>query len=1040
MGKGDNFIKAVIEHKHIVYVVAIALICIGCYGLFAMNKDEFPTFEIKMGLVVGVYPGATAEEVEQQLTRPLEDIVFSFAEVNRSTTASYSKDGVCYIYVDINAPIEKKSEVWSKIKLKLNAGRITLPKEVVAVAVLDDFSAISSMLIALESNDQGYAEMNAIATDLATKLRTIGMLSNVSIIGAQEEEVAVKLDLDKLSAYGVSPTSLMLNYQSSSLKLPAGTFATDYTNAPIYVSNNVTTENDIAEHIVYSDPMGNVIRLRDIATIERRQKTPTLKVDYNGSSAVILSVEMRPDNNIVDFGKEVDDVLREFETTIPQSVSISRITDQPKVVGTSVMSFLRDLVISMLVVILVMLLLFPIRSALIAGSGVPVCTAVALAIMYMAGIDLNTVTLASLIVCLGMIVDDAVITMDGYMQHLGMGMSRMEAAVASVKELFKPMLMATSAIAFMFFPACAMITGYLGDFVEFFPWVIAIALGISLAYAVLVVPSLVVYFIGNADQKKLNLIGRAQKWLFAVLQRGYEWMLAVCFRYPKVTLLCGVGVMLLGVFFFFQINIQMMPFAARDYFAIEVYLEENSNLSQTEAVVADLQKKLLADDRVESVTSFIGTGAPRFTATYQPIMPAPSVAQMIVNTKSILSTETVLKQYQRLYGDYYPEALLRFKQMDYQGVAAPVVVELRGDDATKLYPLADSIKSFMNSIPQLQWVHADNDGYVTAVDISLDSDEAMRLGINKSTLSMYTMGAFNGQLLTQIKDDDRLIDVRLYNSLVSDTMLYDVVQNQVIPTMVPGVSVPLRQIADVRPLVSNSQIVRKAGQISVAVSSDLCYGESHPEVMGKIKKYVEKNITPILPEGVTVNYAGLSEVNSSVIPEIALAFLCAVAVLFTFMLIHFKKASLAGLTLVLSLLCLFGAFFGLWLFDLDFGLTSVLGLISLVGIIVRNGIIMFEYAEELRFAKGMPLREAAIEAGKRRMRPIFLTSCTTALGVLPMIISADALWMPMGVVICFGTLFSVLLVVFIMPVSYWRVFFHADKKQKQKQLAIAHEK
>lgn len=1033
MKKEKGIVRGAINHKKIVYTLTIVLIILGVYGIIAMNKDEFPTFEIKMGLVAGVYPGATAAEVEEHLTRPLEEILFSFPEVNRATATSYSKDGMCYIYVDLTSPIEKKAEVWSKIKLKLNAARLTLPKEVLAVAVLDDFSAISSMLIALESEEQSYTDMADLAQDLATRLRTIDRVSNVKIIGTQEEEVAVRLDLDKLSAYGVSPSTLLLNYQTAALKVPAGSFATDYTISPIYVSNNVTSENEIANHIVYTDPSGNTIRLRDIATIERRMKRPSTKVDYNGHNAVIVSIEMRPKNNIVDFGKDVDRVLSEFESSVPSSVKISRITDQPKVVGTSVMSFLRDLVISMLVVILVMLLLFPMKSALIAGSGVPVCTAVALAIMYLSGIELNTVTLASLIVVLGMIVDDAVITMDGYMEHLGRGMHRTDAAVASAKELFMPMLMATSAIGFMFFPACAVITGYLGDFVSAFPWVIAIALAISLAYAVLVVPSLEVRFIQNTAPQKDNIISRGQRWLFATLQGGYERMQAICFAHPKITLISGVGFIALGIFFFLQINIQMMPMAARKFFAVEVYLEEGSNLSQTEKVVTDLEQRLLTDERITSVTSFIGTGAPRFTATYSPIPPSPAVAQMIVNTKSPLSTEAVLRQCQQQYANFYPEANIRFKQMDYQGVTAPIAVELRGASIDRLQPYADSIKAYMSTLPQLQWVHADNDNFVAAIDINLEPDEAMRLGINKTMLSMYLSGAFNGQQIAQMWDGKHTIDVNLYNSLVTDSMDYDIIRNQMIPTMIPGISVPIRQVAEVVPVISHAQHARCAGQPTLAVSADLRYGYSHPGVMKEIDRYIDNNIRPTLPDDITIQYGGLSSVNSAVIPEIGLAFVCAVAVLFIFMLFHFKKASLATLTLVLSLLCLFGAFFGLWLFNLDFGLTSVLGLISLVGIIVRNGIIMFEYAEELRFQQGMPLREAALEAGKRRMRPIFLTSCTTALGVLPMIISADALWLPMGVVICFGTLLSVFLIVLIMPVSYWQVFAHSEKK-KQKLL------
>ena len=243
-----------------------------------------------------------------------------------------------------------------------------------------------------------------------------------------------------------------------------------------------------------------------------------------------------------------------------------------------------------------------------------------------------------------------------------------------------------------------------------------------------------------------------------------------------------------------------------------------------------------------------------------------------------------------------------------------------------------------------------------------------------------------------------------------------------------GVSVPLRQVADIEPAWSPETYARTAGEESVTVGADMRFGCSQPVAMKEIKAYVKSEIEPYLPDGVTVSYGGLSSMNKSVGPEILISFICAVAVLFFFLLVHFKKASIAFLTLIMSSLCLFGAFFGMWLFRLDFGMTSVLGLISLVGIIVRNGIILFEYAEDLRFNKGLDVRTASEEAGKRRMRPIFLTSCTTALGVLPMIISGDALWMPMGVVICFGTMLSIFLIVFMMPVSYWQIFKNSKIK------------
>lgn len=1023
-----NIIRSFIAHKKLIYIVVSAFVVIGVIGLSFINKDEFPSFEIKQGLVAGIYPGASAAEVEDQLTRPLEEALFSFSEVSRENTYSYSRDGICYIFVDLTVPAKKKDEAWSKIKLGLESAKMTLPAGVLAVTVLDDFSSVSSMLIALESSDKGYSELLGYAEDLSARLREIPEMADVSIIGAQSEEIAVKVDMEKLSSYGISPASLMFDYQTAALQVPSGTFKTDYVNSPLRITSPLTSEQEIAEKIIYSDPAGNVVRLGDVAEITRQFKEPVSRIDYNGHSAIIISIEMRPDNDIVAFGAKVEKILEGFDKTLPDTVNISKITDQPRVVASSVVSFLRDLVISMLVVILVMLMLFPIKSALIAGSGVPVCTALALAVMFITGIDLNTVSLAALIVVLGMIVDDSIITMDGYMGNLAKGMSQVDAAAASAKELFMPMFMATFAICAMFFPIKGIITGYLGDFVTTFPWVVAIALSISLIYAMLVVPSLEVRYIRTAQSTSTWWFARLQSKFFAAMQNGYDWMQAVCFRHPKLTLLTGAVAVGLGILMFTQLNVQMMPKAARNCFAVEIYLDGNAGLAQTQEVSDSLQKILLADKRVRSVTAFVGTSSPRFHATYAPQLPGQNYAQFIVNTTSNLATEAILKEYEVEYEHYFPRALVRFKQMDYQAVTSPVAVVVKGPDQETLVPVAEKIKTYMYSLnDMLKWIHSDCDDYVSSVDITLDPDEAARLGVNKAMLSLSLSGAFNGQTIASLWEKDKQIPVNLYSMSAGPDMDYDVIANQIVPTVMPGVSVPLRQVADIEPGWSPETFARTSGEESVTIGADMRFGCSQPAAMKKIKSYIKEEIEPGLPDGVTISYGGLTSMNKQVGPEILLSFICAVAVLFFFMLVHFKKASLAFLTLIMSSLCLFGAFFGMWLFRLDFGMTSVLGLISLVGIIVRNGIIMFEYAEELRFEKGLDVKTAAEEAGKRRMRPIFLTSCTTALGVLPMIISGDALWMPMGVVICFGTMLSIFLIVFMMPVSYWQIFRKAER-------------
>lgn len=1019
----EGWVSNSITHKKLIYAFVALAVLTGIVGLANMKKDEFPTFIIKQGLVAGVYPGANASQVEEQLTKPLEEILFSIKEVNRQAVHSVTEDGICYIYVDLHCSQSKKDEVWSKIKLKLDAEKIKLPSGVLAVAVLDDFSSTSSLLISISSEDKGYGELQSCADDLCEKLSRIPELSSVSCIGGRDEEIAITVDREKLSATAINPALLMLEYQSGTLPIPGGTFSTEYIKSPIHINSMVTTEQEVAEKVICSDLNGNALKLKDVATVERRLSKAENFVSYNGHDCLILSVEMRPDNNIVAFGRSVDRVLSEFEKEIPDSIIINRITDQTKVVEDSVFSFLRDLVISMFVVILVMLMLFPMRSALIASSGVPICTAISILIMYLCGMELNTVTLAALIVCLGMIVDDSIITMDGYMDKLERGLSRTEAACSSAKELFLPTFVATLAICLMFYPMTGIITGYLGDFVKLFPWVITFALMTSLFYAVTVVPSLETRFITTARAKGNGIIERAQDVFFRALEGGYAKVQTSCFKHPALTIFLGFAAIGAGVLMFLNINIQMMPKAARDHCVVEIELEAGNDIDRTKKVTDSLESIFLKDSRVKSVTAFVGIGAPRFNAIYTPILPGPTRSQLIVNTTSAKDTESLLMDYESRYEHIFPEAIVRFKQMDYQAVDAPIIVTLKGASREEMLPASDSIKKYMSSMDtQLKWVHGTSDTFRPSIEIDLKGDEASLSGINKGVLSLSMLGTFNGQNLDNIWEGDRKIPVNIYTHSVCDTMLYSMIGNQQVPTFVPGISLPLRQVADITPSWEPATLERYAGEETISLIADMKYAKAQPSAIKQIKSYVRSKIEPILPGGVQVEYQGLSVVNRDVTPQILLTFIAAVFVLFVFLLVHFRKLSLAVLTMAASSLCLFGASLGLWIFNLDFGLTAVLGLISLVGIIVRNGIILFDYAEVLRYENGMSAKDAAEEAGKRRMRPIFLTSCTTALGVLPMIIGGDLLWQPMGVVICFGIIFSLFLTVLIMPVSYWLVY------------------
>jgi len=1023
--KDKGIISGSIRHQRIVWAVVVVVVAFGIYALVDMKKDEFPAFTYPQGIVAGVYPGATAEEVEAQLAKPLEELLFSLPEVDRKKTYSISKEGICYLYVMLDLSMTNYAQVWAKIRNKINEAKtMSFPAGVLAIAVIDDFGNTSSLLIAMESSDKTYREMHDYTEYLTHRLRDIPETGNVRVMGEQEEEIAITVDKEKLSFYGISPNTLTLHYASQGFLTTSGSMQTDNFNLPLHIENPVVSEKELEEQIVYSDAAGNTVRLRDVATVERRLAKPSKVVNFNGNDAIIISVEMRKGFNIVAFGTEVEKVLAEFRQTLPNSVQLYRITDQPKVVQKSVSSFLRDLVISMVVVIVVMLLLFPFRTALIASSGLPVCTAMSIGLMYLFGIELNTVTLAALIVVLGMIVDDSIINIDGYIDKLSQGYKPFDAAVSSAKELFMPMFIATAAIACMFFPMTRIIKGPLGEFVQLFPWTVAFSLMSSLAYAMLVIPSLEIMFIKpETDKPKHNGFVKAQMRFFNFLQGLYDKMQSHCFKHPHFTIGMGIGSIALGVLMFLALNVQMMPNAERDCFAIEIRLPEGSSLDATTRISDSLQKMMLTDKRVTSMTAFIGETAPRFHMTYAPSIPAQNLSQIIVNTTSKQATEELLKEMDEKYAYYFAEAHVRFRQLDYQAVSTPIEIYVYGDDYTQTVPVAQQIKDYMLTLDnELRWVHTDYDEFLPSVKVTMKPEECARLGITKAMLSLDLATTLNGQPLTTLWEGGRSIPVKLYSKQNYDPNDYESVQNQLIPTLVPGTSVPLRQVADISPDWHPVQLTHYNGRNAITVAADMKFWKSQAASIKKIEHYINKEVVPNLPEGVSIEYGGLSSLNTNVIPQLLKSLIAAILVLLVFLVAYFKKMNLAVLTLGSSTLCMFGAFFGEWIFGLDFGMTSLLGVVSLIGIVMRNGIVMYEYAETLRFDQGLPVKEAAMKAGSRRMRPIFLTSATTALGVLPMIITRNPLWMPMGVVICFGVVLSMVIILAVMPVMYWQIF------------------
>ncbi len=1007
---------ALTHHKLIVLLIGV-LVAFGIYSLIVMPKNEFPTFTIRQGVVVGAYPGATTKEVEDQLTKPLERFIWTFKEVNKTKTYSLTKDGFVYVFVTLNDNVYKKDEFWSKFKIALSQFKSQLPPGVLALIANDDFGDTSALLITLEGRDKTYRELESYLDKLEDRLRKNKAIANFRRYGVQKEQIGVYVSQEKSAAYGISNNLLLANIFTQGTTILSGRIDNGSVKVPLHISETYKSERELSQQVVYADPTGNILRLQDIATVKREYPKPSSYIENNGKKCVLLSLEMNSGNNIVKFGKDVNKILDQFESELPEDVDIYRITDQSKVVSDSVNNFLKELLIAIVAVILVTMVLLPLRVASVAAATIPISIFVSLGIFYSIGIELNTVSLAALIVTLGMIVDNSVVIIDCYLEYIDEGMDRWKAAVKSATEFFMSIFSATLAISITFFPFILTLSGLFKDFVKIMPVAMTVILMFSFIVAVMLVPYMQLVLITKGRIKRKN-----RRSLLEIVQSGYDKFINLCFSHIGRTLAIGAVVIIAGVILFANLPQRLMPVAERNQFAVEFSLPEGTTIEQTSAVADSMRRILAKDERVKSITTFIGASSPRFHTTYAPSLGGSNFAQFIVNTNGNKETIELLDEYSLKYENYFPQAIVRFRQLDYTEATYPVEVRLSGDNRQLLAKYADSVKSLMQEDKRLRVIKTSLLETTPGVNIELNSDESIRLGVNKTLASLSLAMRFgDGLPVTTLWEGDYPMKVMLKEEK-SDSLGFQDLSNTYINSLIPGNNVPLRQIADIKPDWNSGQIQRRGGIETVSITADVARNEN----VNKMTKIVERGLKGInFPSEIDVSMGGSIERDNEVLPEIILGLIVAIIVIFMILLFHFKKNSLATLVIGSMVFSLPGTALGLWVMDKDMSLTAILGVVSLLGIIARNGIIMIDYAEELR-KSGMAPRQAAISAASRRMRPIFLTSAAASMGVIPMILGGNPLWSPMGAVVCFGTIVSMLLIITILPILYYKIFQNAE--------------
>ena len=1025
-------IKYSLRYPAVTLILTAMVVTVGIHAFLKMQRTEDPTITIRTGLVLAMYPGATSEQVEKQVTKTLEKHIFKFPEVRKEKTYSTSRPGLVVINVELEDNVKNSDQFWAKLRHEMNLVRATeLPEGVRGPVVDSDFGDTVAMLVAVHGERYGYRELRDFADKIHDEMRTVRIVGKIVTYGTQSEEIWVTGSLERMAQYFTDPRQVAIALRQRNVIQSAGHFEADRSKIPMRTTGIFNTENEVRNVLVDVSKDGHPAYIKDFAEVERRYQDPTFLVRYDGDPCLLLSVEMQKGKNIVELGEQLDKVFQRLKVLLPPDVHMDLVADQPGVVKERISHLSHEFLLAIISVVIVTIVLLPLRVALIAALAIPVTLCGTLGAMNALGIALHQVSIAALIVVLGIVVDDAIVIADNYVELLDHKVPKVEAAWRCATDVVVPVLTATVTIIASFLPLL-ILTGSVGEFIMALPLTVAIALSVSFLVAVMLTPLLCRTFIkkGLHDHgaAETQAHGKEKKSLLDRLQEKYGIVINIFMNRKGLAFVLGGCAFAFGVMLFSFVPQQFFPSAERNQFVIDVWMPQGTRIEATDAVMGRIEKALSSSEGVEHYATFVGQSAPRFYYNVNPQQPDSAYGQFIVNSGSVEDTARLVKELRSSLAAVAPEALVIVKELQ-QGaqMEAPIEVRVSGDDVTELKRLGEKAEEILESVSFSQFVHRDyfNDSYM--VDLDINDELANRLGITEASVSQTLSSAFDGAAVSTFWEGDRAVTIKLrldpaFRSSFSN------IGNTYVESDLTRAKVPLRAVATVAPDWQTSRIVRRNGVRTLTIRAFTKPGHY-------ASKLLERALPKIqdleLPLGYRIYYGGEQDNQDETFPQMIVALAISLLVIFLVLLVQFRTISEPLVVMASIPLTLFGAVLGLILTNNPFGFTAFMGMIALCGIVVRNGILLVDYCNE-RVAEGESLEQAARDAGARRLRPIFLTTMAAAVGVTPMILSGSSLWSPLASVIACGLIFSMCFTLLVVP-----VLFVVVKSRSLKQGAVA---
>lgn len=1018
----NKAIKAFLRYPTITAILFIMAVAVGIHALMGMPRTEDPTITIRTGIVAAMYPGATSEQVEKQVTKTLESHIFKFQEVRKEKTYSTNRPGIAIINVELEKNVKNPDVFWAKLRHEMNLVKVTeLPSEVMGPVVDSDFGDTVAMLVCVSGERYGYRELRDYVDTIQDALRTVPEVGKIAVYGQQNEQVWVTSSLERMSQYFTDPRQVAGALNQRNEIQATGSARTDNGNIPLHATGSFNTEDQIKKVMVGMSPTGQPIYIGDFANVERRYQDPEFMVRYDGKPALMISVEMQKGKNIVEMGEKVTEVLdHRVKPLLPPDLHLDYIANQPKVVEERIAGLGHEFLIAIGCVILVTILLLPMRVAVIAALAIPTTMLTTVGVMNAIGIQLHQVSIAALILVLGIVVDDAIVIADNYVELLDHKVPRLEAAWRSASDVLVPVLVATLTIIASFLPL-TIISGSSGEFILALPITVAVALSVSFLVAVFLTPLLCRTFIlkGLHDHSAEPVEEGVKKFnALDLLQAGYKTAITYFMARPMVAVGLGTAGIVLGVFLFRFVPQQFFPNAERNQFVVDLWMPQGTRIEATDTVMKRIEAELLHDKEVAHIAGFVGQSSPRFYYNVNPQQPDPAYGQFIVNTNTVKGSTVLVADLRTRLARLVPEGMVLVQELQQGAVMeAPIEFRISGDDETKLKAIGEQIGDILQKDPKAQFIHTDFRNDSPMVNVNLNTELANRLGITHMGVSNLLHGAFDGAPVSTFWEGDRAVNIVLRVD-PAHRASFDDLRDTYVGSSITNGRVPLRAVADLAPAWQTSRLVRRNGVRTLTVRCLAAPGAYAADIL---KGALPKVKALELPAGYHLELGGEFANQEETQPEMVVALSISLLAIFLILMLQFRNLVEPLVVMASIPLSLFGVVAGLLVTRNSFGFTAFMGMISLCGIVVRNAIILIDYIKE-KLHEGVPLVEAATLAGERRLRPIFLTTMAAAVGVTPMILSGSKLWSPLASVLAVGLIFSMFFTLLVVPVIYVLVF------------------